>query len=153
MDFSKHLIETFCCQNKACSQFGLRSQGNLRFSGWSGTGKRIRMLHCLTCGCYFSERRGTPLWESRLSEEVALSLLDHLREGCGTRSTSRLLKVSKDTVTRYAKLSGEHAQNVHDELVSFSPSNKRSSTRRKVVVRRKEGEGSGPRQSGRQGKR
>lgn len=140
MSLSKHPIEVFCCQNKSCKQFGLRNQGNLRFSGWSGTGKKIRMLHCLTCGRYFSERRGTPLWESRLSEEIALSVLDHLREGCGTRSTSRLLHVSKDTVTRYARLSGKHAQNVHDELVSFSPSDQRSSSRRKVVVRGKKGE-------------
>ena len=136
MDFSKHPVEAFCYKNKDCSQFGLRNQGNLRFSGWSGTGKKIRMVHCMTCRCCFSERRGTPLWESRLSEEVALSLLYHLREGCGTRSTSRLLGVSKDTVTRYARLSGEHANSVHDELVSFSPSDQRSSNGRKVVVRR-----------------
>ena len=61
MDFDQHTIEAFCCQNKDCKQFGLRKRGNLRFSGWSGSGKKIRMLHCLTCGCYFSERRGTPL--------------------------------------------------------------------------------------------
>lgn len=140
MSFSNHPIEAFCCQNEDCRQFGLRNQGNLRISGWSGTGKKIRMLHCQTCGCYFSERRGTPLWESRLSEEIAISVMDHLREGCGTRSTSRLLHVSKDTVTRYARLSGKHAQNVHDELVSFSPSDQRSSSRRKVVVRGKKGE-------------
>lgn len=140
MGFSKHPIEIFCCQNKDCSHFGLRNQGNLCFSGWSGTGKKIRMLRCSICGDCFSERRGTPLWGSRLSEEVALSLLHHLREGCGTRATSRLLDVSKDTVTRYAKLSGEHAQNAHDELVSFSPSDQRSSNGRKVVVRRKKRE-------------
>jgi hypothetical protein len=87
------------------------------------------MILCTTCGYHFSERRGTLLFESRLSEETALSLLNHLREGCGTRSTSRLVDVSKDTVTRYAKLSGEHAQDIHDELVSFSPSNQRCAFR------------------------
>lgn len=147
MDFSQHPIEVFCCQNKDCKQFGLRNRGNLRFSGWSGVGKKIRMILCATCGYHFSERRGTPLFESRLSEKVALSLMGHLREGCGTRATSRLLDVSKDTVTRYARLSGKHAQDVHDELVSFSPSNQRGSTRRKVVVRRKERKGSGPQQA------
>ncbi len=152
MDFSQHPIEVFCCQNKDCKQFGLRNGGNLRFSGWSGVGKKIRMILCTTCGFRFSERRGTPLFESRLSEKVALSLLDHLREGCGTRTTSRLLAVSKDTVTRYAKLSGEHAQDVHNELVSFSPSNQRSSARRKVVVRRQKRKDSGPQQPGRRGK-
>lgn len=148
MNFSQHPIEVFCCQNKDCMQFGLRNMGNLRFSGWSGVGKKIRMILCATCGYHFSERRGTPLFESRLSEKIVISLLDHLREGCGTRTTSRLLDVSKDTVTRYARLSGEHAQDVHDELVSFSPSNQRSSTRRKVGVRRKKGKDSGSQQPG-----
>jgi len=140
MDFSKHPIEAFCCQNRGCKDYGIRNHGNLRFSGWSGKKKQIRMIHCSTCENCFSERRGTPLWESRLSEDIALSVLDHLREGCGTRATSRLLAVSKDTVTRYAKMAGKHAEVAHDELVSFSPSNQRSSTRRKVGVRRKKGE-------------
>jgi LacI family transcriptional regulator len=115
-------IETLACQNADCKDHGCRGKGNLFFRGWSGIGKRIRMFHCATCGSCFSERRGTPLFESRLSDEVAISIMDHLREGCGTRSTSRLVKVSKDTVTRYARLCGKHAQAAHDELVSFSPS-------------------------------
>ena len=139
MEISEHSIDAFFCQNKSCKDFGLRNHGNLFFSGWSGKGNKIRMIHCHTCGMCFSERRGTPLWESRLPEKVALSVLDHLREGCGTRATSRLLSVSKDTVTRYARLSGKHAQTIHEELVSFSPSDQRSPIRREVVVRRKKG--------------
>ena len=43
------------------------------------------------------------------------------REGCGVRKTSRLTGVHRDTVTRYSRLAGKHAHDVHDELVAFSP--------------------------------
>ncbi len=128
MAFVHHSIETFCCQNPNCPDFGLRNQGNLTFCGWSGKDKVIRMIRCRKCRDRFSERKGTVFWESRLPQEKALSLLDHIREGCGTRATGRLVHVDKDTVTRYALLSGSQAQKIHDSLVSFSPSDERSST-------------------------
>jgi len=117
-----HPIEHFCCQNKDCPSHGQRGQGNLYFRGWSGTGRRIRMVYCRTCKKSFSERKGTPLEDCRLPPDKALALLEHLREGCGTRATSRLVKVDKNTVTRYLRLAGPHAQLLHHELVAFSPS-------------------------------
>ncbi len=116
-----HPIDHFCCQNKACPDQGQRGQGNLYFRGWSGTGQRIRMVYCRTCKQSFSERTGTPLEDARLPPHKALDLLEHLREGCGTRATSRLVKVDKNTVTRYLRLAGPHAQTLHHELVAFSP--------------------------------
>lgn len=136
-----HEIDVFCCQNPQCSDFGLRQQGNLWFCGWSGKSQMIRMIYCQTCKKQFSERKGTVFWESRLTQEKALSILDHIREGCGTRATSRLVHVSKDTVTRYVLKAGVHAIKAHDVLVSFSPSDERGSTRRKVVLRGKKGKG------------
>ena len=62
--------------------------------------------------------------ESRLSKEKAISILDHIREGCGTRSTSRLVGVDKNTVTRYVRVAGDHAIKMHDALVSVSPQTK-----------------------------
>ena len=123
-----HLIEHFCCQNSECPDSGVRGKGNLSFRGWSGKGKRIRMVYCQTCGSHFSERKGTVLEECRLPPEKALSVLEHLREGCGTRATSRLVGVDKNTVTRYAQLAGSHAQELHDELVALSPRDERGPT-------------------------
>jgi transposase-like protein len=116
-----HPIEHFCCQNKSCSDHGERAKGNLYFRGWSGRNHRIRMVYCRTCKKAFSERKGTPLEDSRLPPDKAVALLDHIREGCGTRATSRLVKVDKNTVTRYVRLAGPHAQALHHELVAFSP--------------------------------
>ena len=41
-------------------------------------------------------------------------------EPSGIRKTSRLTGVHRDTVTRYSRLAGEHAYDVHDELVAFT---------------------------------
>ena len=37
------------------------------------------------------------------------------------RQTARLIHVNQNTVTRYARLGGNHAASVHNELVAFSP--------------------------------
>jgi ribosomal protein L44E len=116
-----HPIEHFCCQNSSCPAAGLRGQGNLSFRGWSGQGKRLRMIYCRTCKAHCSERKGTVLEEARLSDDKALAVLRHIQEGCGTGGTSRLVQVDKNTVTRYVRLAGDHAHQLHQELVAFSP--------------------------------
>ena len=115
-------LARFCCQNTACPMYGQRNAGNLTVSGWFGKHQRIRLLYCRTCKKRFSERKGTPLFGSKLPRPKLLSLLEHVAEGGGVRATSRLVRVHRDTVTHYTKACGEHAQQLHDELVGFSPS-------------------------------
>lgn len=115
-------IEHLCCQNSQCPEAGVRGSGNLSFRGWSGKSRRIRMVHCRTCKRRFSERKGTVLEHARLPDVKALAVLKHIQEGCGTRATGRLVKVDKNTVTRYLAVAGTHAEKLHDELVAFSPS-------------------------------
>jgi transposase-like protein len=115
-------IAHFCCQNSQCPDAGVRGGDNLRFRGWSGKSRRIRMVYCRTCKRSFSERKGTVLEHARLPDDKALEIVNHLREGCGTRATSRLVGVDKTTVTRYLARSGTHAVQLHDEFVAFSPS-------------------------------
>jgi transposase-like protein len=119
-----HELNPFCCQNQTCPDYGKRGHGNLTVTARYGTDQR-RLLRCKTCKARFSERKGTPLFDSRLPPAKVVSLLQHLAEGCGVRSTSRLLGVSKDTVVRYSLRAGNHAQQLHDELVAFSPSDPR----------------------------
>ena len=114
-------IEEFCCQNNQCPDYGKRDTGNLRQHGWSSRKKGIRMLYCRTCKKYFSERKGTALWQCRLPDEKAVCVLEHVAEGCGVRQTARLVKVNRNTVSRLIGVAGEHARRVHDELVAFSP--------------------------------
>jgi len=116
-------LAKFCCQNKECRDYGQRALENLTVCGWYGKNKQFRLLYCRTCKQRFSERKGTPLFGARLDNEKLLSVLDHLSEGCGVRKTSRLVGVHRDTVTRYILAAGEHAKELHDELVAFSPRN------------------------------
>jgi LacI family transcriptional regulator len=122
-------LKTFCCLNPDCPDYGRRGLDNLRVCFRNGPDKRRRVLACRTCQQRFSERKGTPLYRAKLPEEKVLSVLQHLQESCGVRQTGRLVGVNKDTVVRLAVLAGEHAQQLHDELVAFSPSNARSAVR------------------------
>jgi transposase-like protein len=80
-----------------------------------------RLLYCKACKARFSERKGTPLFDTRLPEAQVVAVLAHIAEGCGVRKTGRLVGVNKDTVVRYSLLAGQHARQLHDELVAFSP--------------------------------
>ena len=131
-------LSRFCCQNADCPDHGKRGQGNLTVCARYGRQQR-RLLYCKTCKARFSERKGTPLFDTRLPEEQVASVLAHIAEGCGVRKTSRLVGVNKDTVVRYSLLAGQHAQQLHDELVALSPRDPGSPVRRRVGVRRQEG--------------
>lgn len=115
-------LEEMCCQNSECPKYGERGGGNLTICGWSNRKKTIRQIYCRVCHARFSERKGTPLYNAKLPPEKVISILEHVREGCGVRQTGRLVGVSKNTANRYVRLAGEHAKAMHDELVAFSPS-------------------------------
>ena len=61
------------------------------------------------------------MFHSRLSEQTAVALAEHIADGCGIRQTERLVGVHRDTVTRFLRKAGDHAQAVHDHLVALSP--------------------------------
>ena len=114
-------LSSFCCLNARCADLGKRGHGNLTVTARYGPSKARRMLRCRTCKARFSERKGTPLFDARLPPDKATAVLAHVAEGVGTRKTARLTGVHTDTVTRYTRLAGEHAEAVPDELVAFSP--------------------------------
>lgn len=114
-------ISDFFCHSHACDYFGIRDADNLVFRGYSGQSKNIRMVYCLSCRKSYSERRGTVLFNTKMSHEKAVSVLEHLREGVGVRATARLVRVNKNTVYTLARRAGEHAVRMHDELAKTSP--------------------------------
>ena len=132
-------LEKYFCQNKKCSEYGIRGRTNIHVRAWYGKHKDIRLLRCRVCKEKFSERCGTVLSDSRLPSEKVVSILEHVAEGNGMRKTGRLVRVGHMTVSCYTQLAGDHAETLHDELVDFSPQHRRGSTRREVEFRRKEG--------------
>jgi LacI family transcriptional regulator len=121
-------LSRFCCQNPDCPLAGQRGQGNLTVCAHYGTQEQRRLLYCRTCKYRFSERRNTPLFDCRLPHDTLLAILCHLADGCGVRQTARLTGVGKDTVGRLAKIAGQHARQLHDELVAFSPQHPQGAT-------------------------
>lgn len=121
-------LSLFCCQNPRCVAYGTRGGGNLRTRGWIGKAKDIRLLCCKTCGQRFSERKGTVFYRSHLPAQKVVGILQHVQEGVGMRATGRLMASKEDTVIRYAKLAGRHAQSLHEQLVAFSPSHPGTAT-------------------------
>lgn len=138
-------LAAFCCQNDGCPDYGKRGHDNLTVTARYGPDHRRRLLRCRTCRARFSERKGTPLFDSRLPADTAVSVLAHIAEGVGVRKTSRLVGVHRDTVTRFSALAGGHAQQLHDDLVALSPPDARGPVRREVGVRGQEGEALRPR--------
>jgi hypothetical protein len=142
-------LSSYCCLNPDCSDHGKRGGGNVRPRGFYGPDRSRRLLWCKSCKARFSQRKGTPLFQSHLPQDKALAVLEHLDDGCGVRQTSRLLKVHQRTVTRLARLAGAHAKAAHDELVGFSPLDGQAAAGREVELRQQEAEEHRPRRSDR----
>jgi hypothetical protein len=109
-------LDTLACVNAACQHFRPPGPGKLVVRKIYGH-DAIRLLRCQSCCEEFSERRGTALFNTKVSEAKASEVIDHLAEGCSVSSTARLPKVCKATVARLLRVSGRHAERVHDQRV------------------------------------
>lgn len=74
----------------------------------------LRYLKCKTCGTEFSERKGTPLWNSKIHPDTFIKVAETLCEGNSISATTRLCKVHHDTVERIIVVTGQHARAIHD---------------------------------------
>lgn len=122
-------LARLCCLNSGGPDHGQRGAGTLTVTSRYGPDKARRMLRCRTCKARFSERQGTPLFDSRLPPGKAESVLERVAEGCGVRQTGRLCKVNRGTVGRLSRLAGAQARDLHDELVAVSPPHARGPVR------------------------
>ena len=68
-------LSRFCCLNSDCPAHGKRGAGNLTVTSRYGPRKERRMLRCSACKARFSERKGTPLFDSRLPPERAADVI------------------------------------------------------------------------------
>ena len=110
-------IESLACVESDCDLYGQPGQGNLTVRKVYGK-DRIRFLRCRCCGNEFSERKGTALWNTKVSETKAVSVAEHLSEGCSQESTARLVKVDISVVQRLNGVIGKHGRLFHAERVT-----------------------------------
>jgi IS1 family transposase len=78
---------------------------------------RVPLFRCARCGARYSGRRATALWNVRLCEEDYIQVAMSLAEGCGIRTTGRILDVDKGTVQRCALQAGQQCQFVESVLM------------------------------------
>lgn len=109
-------LENLCGLNAQCKTYGQRGQANLRVRKTYGA-DRIRYLRCGCCGEEFSERKGTALFNCKIGEAQAVSVIEHLDSACGLNATARLVGVSKEAVSRLLRVSGQVSYHLHDRLV------------------------------------
>jgi IS1 family transposase/transposase-like protein len=62
----------------------------------------VPIFRCPRCGSRYSARHATALWNVRINEKDYCRIAKALAEGCGIRTTARILDVDKDTVFRCA---------------------------------------------------
>ena len=119
-------IESLACVESDCDLYGQAGQGNLTVRKVYGKDS-IRYLRCTCCGREFSERKGSALWNTKVSEAKAVSVAEHLSEGCSQESTARLVNVDISVVQRLNGVIGKHGRLFHEERVkdvAYRPSRK-----------------------------
>lgn len=107
-------LDRLACLNPECKDCDQPARGNLVVRKTYGR-DQIRLLRCRTCGDEFSERKNTPLWNSRIPEAQFVSTAEHLTDGNTIKGTARLLRLHHTTVRRIALRSGTHVRALHDE--------------------------------------
>jgi transposase-like protein/IS1 family transposase len=110
--YTRPPIESLACVEPECDLYGQVGQDNLTVRKVYGA-DQIRYLRCRRCGCEFSERKGTALWNTKVSEAKAVAVAEHLSEGCSQASTARLVKVDLSVVQRLNRTVGRHGQRFH----------------------------------------
>ena len=83
--------------DKPTKRFGKDRKGQQRY-------------RCLTCGKTFGEPKVKILDNMILAEGKALSVLQHLVEGCSVRSTERLTGVHRDTILALLNVAGRKCE-------------------------------------------
>ncbi len=94
---SRPALDTLACVNERCTLYGQKGQGNLTVHKTYGK-DGIRYLRCRCCGAEFSERKQAALWNTKVAEEKAVAVAEHLAEGCSLKATARLANVHPSVV-------------------------------------------------------
>lgn len=109
-------LNSMSCLNRDCKEYQQSGLGNLTIRKIYGK-DQIRYLKCAECQSEFSERKGSALFNTKIRESRAVSVIDHLNRGNGVVGTSELTRVCKDTVSRLIRVTGKVSQGLHHQMV------------------------------------
>lgn len=103
----------FACPNSDCADFNRFDADNLSIAEWMGKDKAIRRLYCKTCGTRFSEREGSLMQDTKLSQVDVVRIIKCLGHGCSVEATADICEVDTRTVQRLLEKSGKRAADFH----------------------------------------
>ena len=103
----------FACPNSDCADFNRFGADNLSIAEWMGKDKAIRRLYCKTCGRRFSEREGSLMQYTKLSQADVVRVIKCLGHGCSVEATADICEVDARTVQRLLEKAGNHAADFH----------------------------------------
>src|SRR5262249_16792532 len=107
----------FSCPTPPCAQFNRPGTGNIAHRSWTGKHKHIERLRCMACDREFSEREGTLMARSKLSEDTVERLLKGQRWGVCDAGTADICAVDLKTVYRFQRVATQRAQTQHQQVV------------------------------------
>jgi len=107
------------CQNPGCEYFMTESGKRIRRNGHNSAGNR--QYYCHHCGKYFIETRHTPLFRSHLDHSRVEFLAKSSVEKNSIRGVSRTTGFSRNTISRYYRLFGEHAKLLNESHIVNVP--------------------------------
>jgi len=110
----------FFCWNKDCVKYGIRNDGNIRFSHYDGKDKDIIYLRCTECNKKFSENKGTLFFRKQTKKDTIVKALKSTSEGTGIRATGRIFDVNKNTILSWVNEGGKHSEELEKNFSEFN---------------------------------
>ena len=107
----------FSCPNPDCSLFNQTGKGNIGHRSWTGKDKDIERLRCMVCKKEFSERSGTLMAHTKLSEDQVIRLLKCQRWGVCDEGTADICEVDIKSVHRFQSVANPRAQEHQHQAV------------------------------------
>jgi len=104
----------FACPNSDCIDFNRFGADNLCVCEHMGKNKAIRRLYCKTCGTRFSERQGSLMQDTKLSQSDVVRIIKCLGHGCSVEATADICEVDTRTVQRLLEKSGKRGVDFHN---------------------------------------
>ena len=102
------------CENKNCSHFHKENGKSIIKKGKNTAGNQQYL--CYHCNSIFSETKGTPLYNRKLSKDKIILLCKELVEGKSLRAIQRTTGIHRDTVGNYLSAFAEHAVKISKYL-------------------------------------
>lgn len=106
------------CSNPACASRGIVGAGNIIRAGAAHGRQRYE---CKVCHMSFSETKGSVFYRLRTPSKQVTQMITLLSEGCPPQAIVRAFGFDERTVYAWLLRAGEHAQRVHEHLVSEQP--------------------------------